>query len=105
MVDAAGRLTGIFTLRDVRLALRGLATGARWSWPTTWPPARSLTVTPDDDLHTALRRMTELNIDEIPVVAPDDPARLLGLLSRRELVTAYTSQIEALRTPDPVATS
>ena len=31
-----------------------------------------LSVTPEDTLHTALRRMTELNIDEIPVVQPDD---------------------------------
>ena len=74
-----GRLTGIFTLRDVRLALLG----------SDWGPLvladdlatrPVLTVTPDDDLHTALRRLTELNIDEIPVVAPDDPTRLIGLL-------------------------
>ena len=62
-----------------------------------------MTVTPGDDLHTALRRLTELNLDEIPVVAPDDPTRLLGLLSRRELVSAYSNQIEGLRQPAPAA--
>ena len=62
-----------------------------------------LTVTPRDDLHTALRRLTERNLDEIPVVAPDDPTRLLGLLSRRELVSAYTNQIASLRQPAPAA--
>ena len=56
-----------------------------------------LSVTPDDNLHTALRRMTELNIDEIPVVDPEDSTRLLGLLSRRDLTLAYTSLIESLR--------
>ena len=55
---------------------------------------------PDDDLHTALRRLTELNLDEIPVVAPDDPTRLIGLLDRRELVAAYSRQIDALRSPE-----
>ena len=59
-----------------------------------------MSVTPDDDLHTALRRLTELNSEEIPVVATDNPARLIGILSRRELVAAYSSQIQALRTPE-----
>jgi CIC family chloride channel protein len=97
VVDAGGRLSGIFTLRDIRLALLG----------SDWGPLvvaadlatrPVLTVTPQDDLHTALGRLTALNVDEIPVVAPDDPGRLLGLLHRRELVAAYSRQIEALRT-------
>ena len=62
-------------------------------------PSPVLTVTPEDNLHTALRRMTELNIDELPVVDPKDPTRLLGLLSRRQLTLAYTSLIESLRAP------
>jgi hypothetical protein len=41
--------------------------------------------------------MTEINTDEIPVVEPNDPMRLLGLLSRRDLTLAYTSLIESLR--------
>ncbi len=102
VVDADGKLTGVFTLRDVRLALRG----------SDWGPLvvaddlatrPVLTVTPRDDLHTAIKRMTELNVDEIPVVAPDDPTRLIGLLDRREVVSAYSAQIEALRSPEPVA--
>jgi CIC family chloride channel protein len=43
--------------------------------------------------------LTSLNHDEIPVVDPDDPSRLVGLLGRRELVAAYTREIEALRSP------
>jgi CIC family chloride channel protein len=60
-----------------------------------------LTVTPSDDLHAALGRLTELNVDEIPVVAPNDPTRLIGLLHRRELVSAYSQQIQSLRSPAP----
>jgi CIC family chloride channel protein len=58
-----------------------------------------ITVTPRDDLHTALKRLTELNLDEIPVVDPEDSSRLIGLLARRELVSAYSAQIAALREP------
>lgn len=102
VVDADGKLTGVFTLRDVRLALRG----------SDWGPLvvaddlatrPVLTVSPRDDLHTAIRRLTEWNVDEIPVVAPDDPTRLIGLLDRREVVSAYSARIEALRSPEPAA--
>jgi CIC family chloride channel protein len=96
VVDTQGRLTGIFSLRDVRSALIGSAIGPLVLADdlATRPVA---TVTPRDDLHTALRRLTERNLDEIPVVDPADPTRLLGLLGRRELVAAYSSQIDALR--------
>ncbi len=100
VVDAQGRLTGIFTLRDLRLALLG----AEWgplviADDLAYRPV--ISVTPDDDLHTALRRFTELNIDEIPVVDPKDPSHLLGLLSRRQLSMAYSSLIESLRSHRP----
>jgi chloride channel protein, CIC family len=62
-----------------------------------------LSVTPDDNLHTALRRMTELNTDEIPVVDPEVSSRLLGLLSRRDLALAYSSLIESLRSNSATA--
>jgi CIC family chloride channel protein len=102
VVDASGRLTGIFGLRDVRSALLGSALGPLVVADdlATRPV---VTVTPRDDLHTALRRLTALNLDEIPVVDPDDPGKLLGLLGRRELVAAYTREIEALRAPEPSA--
>jgi CIC family chloride channel protein len=100
VVDHQGRLTGIFSLRDLRLAL----VGSEWG-PLVLADDLAhrpvLSVTPEDNLHTALRRMTDLDIDEIPVVDQNDPARLIGLLSRRELTHAYTSLIESLRTPDP----
>src|SRR5208337_2610588 len=100
VVDAHGRLTGIFTLRDLRLAL----VGSEWGPLVLADDLATrpvLSVTPEDTLHTALRRMTELNIDEIPVVQPEDSSHLLGLLSRTELTQAYTALIQSLRSPGP----
>ncbi|MDR3619686.1 MAG: chloride channel protein [Paludisphaera borealis] len=105
VVDDVGRLTGVFTLRDLRLALVGSAGWGPLVVADDLATRAVLTVTADDDLHTALRRMTELNIDEIPVVEPDDHSRLVGLLSRRALTSAYTSLIEKLRSPAPGAAS
>ncbi len=50
---------------------------------------RVIAVTPNDDLNTALTRFTALNIDELPVVSPDDPQKLLGVLRRKETIAAY----------------
>ncbi len=96
VIDAEGRFVGIFSLRDVRLALLGSDVGPLVI-ADDLATHSVVTVTPRDDLHTALRRLTELNLDEIPVVDPEDPTRLVGLLGRRELVAAYTAQIDALR--------
>jgi CIC family chloride channel protein len=96
VVDGEGRLEGIFALSDVRSALLGSQIGPLVVADdlATRPV---MTVTVHDDLHTALRRITKLNLEEIPVVERDDPSCLVGLLSRRELVAAYTGQVEALR--------
>jgi CIC family chloride channel protein len=98
VVDEQQRLTGIFSLHDLRLAL----VGSEWG-PLVLADDLAhrpvLSVTPHDNLHTALRRMTELNTDEIPVVDPGDPTHLLGLLSRRDLTLAYTAFVQSLRSP------
>jgi len=104
VVDGHGRLTGIFRLRDLRLAL----VGSEWGPLVVADDLATrpvLTVTPEDTLHTALRRMTALNIDEIPVVQPDDSTDLIGLLSRRELTSAYTALIQSLRSPATTGSS
>jgi CIC family chloride channel protein len=98
VVDRSGGLTGIFTLRDLRLAL----VGADWGPLVLADDLATrpvLSVTPEDTLHTALKRMTELNYDEIPVVKTEDPTRLIGVLSRRQLTSAYTAMIQSLRAP------
>jgi len=102
VVDHEGKLTGIFSLRDVRLALLGsdLSLLVVASDLATSP---AVTVTPRDDLHTALQRLTELNVDQIPVVAEENPTRLIGLLDRREIVDAYFRTIGTLRKKDEAA--
>lgn len=88
VVDESDKLLGIFSAEDVRSYLYD---------DTIWEIAnardvmntRVLTVTPDDDLNTALTRFTALNIDELPVVSPDDSQRLLGILRRKETIAAY----------------
>lgn len=98
VVDEQSRLTGIFSLRDLRAVLTGDGAGPL-ILATDIASQPVLTVNPEDDLHTALRRFTQKNIDEIPVVARDAPDRILGMLGRRELINAYHDRVTELQTP------
>ena len=60
------------------------------------------TVAPSDTLYTAISRMTASGYDELVVSAEDDPESLAGLISRREVVTAYHRRMLA-RAPDASA--
>ncbi len=92
VANAEGRLVGIFSTDDVRSyfydqALWELAV-ARDIMTT-----KLVTVTPDDDLNTALRRFTSLNIDELPVVDSHESDRLRGMLRRKDVIAKYNEQL------------
>ncbi|MCG8587559.1 MAG: chloride channel protein, partial [Pirellulales bacterium] len=99
VVDDEEKLVGIFSLSDVRAVADAAGAGSLIVAAdiATFPV---LTVTPDDDLHTALRRFTQKNIDELPVVAPDDPRHVLGMLRRKEVILAYDQHFDALRSDE-----
>lgn len=50
---------------------------------------RVSTVTPDDPVFRALRRMAALNVGRLPVVDAEDHSRLIGLVRRADIVQAY----------------
>lgn len=92
VVDQDGRMIGIFSNDDVRSYLYD---------ETLWKLANArdvmtsqvVSVSPVDDLNTALRCFTAIAIDEIPVVDPDDRGILLGTLRHKEVIAAYNRQL------------
>ena len=100
VLDAQGGLVGCLNLADLRGAFDGSASGPLvlagdlTVGPTPW-------VTLEDDLHTALKRMTAANLDALPVVRAEAPTALLGLLGRAPLIATYLEAVAARRTPDP----
>ena len=81
------RLVGVVTLSDLR---RG-DPDALDHEPTAGDLAtrRPLTVTPQDPVFRAMRRMGSLDVGRLPVVDATDHGRLVGMVRRRDLVTAY----------------
>ena len=54
---------------------------------------RVVGVTPDDDLNTALRRFTSVNVEELPVFKEAVPGQLLGMIRRADAIEAYNRRI------------
>jgi CIC family chloride channel protein len=99
VVDDAGRLTGEVSLDEIRRALLTEAPGnlviVRDLMRTDIEP-----LCPHDDLATAAARLTDNEHDAISVVESLDSRRVLGTLSRRELILTYGRQMERLRPTD-----
>ncbi|HIA03324.1 MAG TPA: CBS domain-containing protein [Myxococcales bacterium] len=49
----------------------------------------AITITPDDTLHEAITRMTASGFDELVVVDSESTDQVLGIISRRMVITAY----------------
>lgn len=84
VVDGAGRLVGIVTATDMApVAKPELASVA------SVMTRRPVTVTPDTRVSHAMERMAALGVGRMPVVAGDDPDRLVGMFRREDAVRAY----------------
>jgi len=92
VVNEAGKMVGIFSSDDVRRYIFD---------ETIWQLADAsdvmvtnfLSVTPADDLNVALQRFTSINLDELPVLDPEDDGRLLGMLRRKETIAFYNRRL------------
>jgi chloride channel protein, CIC family len=96
VVDSDGNVKGVFTSDDVR---EYLYKDDIWQLAIASDVMRVdfPSVSPNDDLNTALRRITERNLDELPVLDATNGTKLLGLLSRRDIISAYNNRLAAHR--------
>ncbi|WP_147821938.1 chloride channel protein [Salidesulfovibrio onnuriiensis] len=92
VVDEEDNLTGIISFRDIRPVLyeedllqlviaKDLATTSLE------------TVTGSDTLQTALDRMTDKGVSQLPVLKSESSSRLIGTLTEHALNTAYNQQL------------
>lgn len=87
-VDGEGPLSGIITLSDLeRAARQGLGSRTVGDAAT-----RDLMVCyPDQSLREALAAPSAGEVGRLPVVEPENPRRMLGVLRRSDIIRAYSS--------------
>lgn len=52
-----------------------------------------ITITQNESLDSALRRIGARNIEQIPVVDEHNPRKIVGILSRRDIFAAYNKAL------------
>ena len=96
VVNSGGDMVGIFSLNDIRRILnedlppgliiaRDLAT------------EQVISATPDEHLTEVMKKITSLNLEEIPVVESDNNRRVQYMLSRRAVLAHYAEEVEKTR--------
>ncbi|MFC1838266.1 chloride channel protein [Thermodesulfobacteriota bacterium] len=92
VVDSNGSLIGILSYYDYQEAIfdedlkdlivaKDLAT------------SKIVTVTQDDNLYDAFEKISRKDYSTLPVVSSDDPTKLWGILSRRDIISAYNKAV------------
>ncbi|HEX5139539.1 MAG TPA: chloride channel protein, partial [Dehalococcoidia bacterium] len=87
-----GLLVGMFTASDVLRASTASLSMVREAMATDLKVAY-----PADSIHVALRRMTEASVSRLPVVDRDNPQHLLGVISTRDVASAFDAQLARMQ--------
>lgn len=92
VVDERGVMTGIVSIQDVRPVLLEERI-TRIVNAGDIATEKVITLNPDDDLNAAMEKFGSKDIEEIPVVSPGEPGRLIGMLKRRDVIAAYNKEV------------
>jgi CIC family chloride channel protein len=95
VVDADDRIVGVVTRRDL---LDGAALEGTVREKVKRPPA---IVFDDSSLREAADHMVQEGVGRLPVVSRDDPKRVIGILTRSDLISAHLPRLDAERLREP----
>ena len=94
VVDQTGRMTGIFSINDIREVMFEESLG-RLVVAEDVATLNVVRVFGEDSLQDALDKMVLLNVDELPVVDAKAPEKIISMISKREIIGYYHSQGKA----------
>lgn len=89
VLDQNGHLLGIVTIGDLESALDKKTPGTTPVIEIATRRNKLLTAFPDETIGDVLRKMGQHALGRIPIMDPNDPDRLLGLVRREDIINAY----------------
>ena len=98
VMNHEGKLAGVVSLDDVRSYYYESELGNLIIAGDVIRPIDP--ITPENDLNTGLQRLVHEAFEEYPVVDPDDHKKLVGLISRRQVLDAYRNKFNAMRSEE-----
>ncbi|RLC26302.1 MAG: chloride channel protein [Deltaproteobacteria bacterium] len=102
VVNEEKKLTGIFSINDIRNVIFDKDIGELVRMKDVANPEIIYT-TPSEDLNEVLKKFTVRNLHRLPVVKDEDPAVLLGMLDRREVIEFYNQRVQETKSGDTEA--
>ncbi|MCK9377094.1 MAG: chloride channel protein [Syntrophobacterales bacterium] len=91
VIDARGEMTGILSINDIRELMFEEGVSQLILAKDVATP-NVLRVFLNDSLQEALDKMNSIQVDELPVVQPDAPNDIVGLLAKRDIISYYYSR-------------
>jgi chloride channel protein, CIC family len=94
VINAEGKLSGILSINDVREVLfeESLAKVVVARDVATPQVVKVFT---HESLQSALDKMAQLYVDELPVVRQDNPDKIIGMISKRDIISHYHQRMSA----------
>ncbi len=92
MVNKDGQLTGVLSFQDIRQHVFDPELG-QLVIAKDLAALSMTTIAPSDNLKDALSRLAYGSIEQLIVVDTKDPKKLLGILTRSDIITAYNRAI------------
>ncbi len=99
VVDSGGLMKGIISFQDVRPVLMEEEVKAIVHAGQV-ATEEVIVLYPGENLNAAVERFSLKDIDEIPVVGRDNPKKVIGMVSRRDVITAYNKEVLKKTKPD-----
>ncbi len=93
VVDADGKLSGVISLQNVREILLESEDLADLIIAKEIATPKVITVDAADNLNDAMARFTEIDIEQLPVVSADDPRKVIGMISRMDVMATYKKEV------------
>ena len=92
VVDDSGLLSGIVTFQDFKEVVFEEGLGDLVVVKDIYIP-NVITITENENLDEALKKIGLKNIEQLPVVDENNPRKIVGILSRRDIFSAYNKAL------------
>jgi len=96
VINIKGDLSGIFSSNDIREIIFTIHIEQLVVMKDIMV-SDLIRTTPSEDLNTVLLKLTQKNIDALPVMEEDDSGSLIGLIYRRDIISHYNDHIKKIK--------
>ncbi len=96
VINSKGEFSGIFSSNDIREVIFTLHIEQLVVMKDIMI-SELITTTVSEDLNTTLLKLTQKNIDALPVVEEGNRGRLIGLIYRRDIISYYNEHVKKIK--------